>query len=325
MQGLTPDDLEAARALLAQHLAPTRLVLASSLARTSGAQVYLKLESEGPTGSFKVRGALTAAHRRLARGPLAGLVACSTGNHGAAVAYVARQVGVPATVFLPERPNPVKRARIADLHATVVEVGRDYDAAREHAVRYARERGFHFVEDGWDSDLTLGPATIACEILAELPATDVIYVPVGGTTLIQGVAFATRHLKPGVRIVGVQAAGAPAYHRSWMENRVVTTETCDTIADGLAVRCPTAGNVQALRELVDEMRLCSEEELLRAIYRLLLDEHTLAEPAGAAATAAFLQTGRAHAGQTVVLLVTGANLTPELLRRAILAAPEMAG
>lgn len=322
---MTFEDVEAARALLRSRLAQTRLVPALSFARTSGAQVYLKLESEGPTGSFKVRGALTVAHRRLARGPLPGLVTCSTGNHGAAVAYAARQVGVPATVFLPERPNPVKRARIVELGATVVEVGRDYDAAREHAARYAQERGLHFVEDGRDPDLTPGPATIACEILDELPGTDVIYVPVGDTTLIQGVAFAARHLRPGIRIVGVQAAGAPAYYHSWRENRVVATEACETIADGLAVRCPTAENVRALRELVDEMRLCTEDELLRAIYWLLVDEHVPAEPAGAAATAAFLQTGRAHAGQTVVLLVTGANIAPELLRRAILSAPEMSG
>jgi threonine dehydratase len=252
-------------------------------------------------------------------------VTCSTGNHGAAVAYAARQVGLPATVFLPERANPVKRARIAELGATVIESGRDVDEAREHAARDAAERGWYFVEDGRDPDLRPGPATIAWEILAEVPATDVIYVPVGDTTLIRGVALGARLVGPAVRIIGVQAERAPAYYRSWREQQVVSTDACDTMADGLAVRAPSAENVEALRELVSGMRLVSEAELLRGIYRLLLDEHVLAEPAGAAATAAFLATGRAHAGQTVVLLVTGGNITPEVLRQALMSAPELAG
>ncbi len=310
-------EVEAARALLRDYLLPTRLVRAGSLSRISGAEVYLKLENEAPTGSFKVRGALTALCRLHQRGELPGVVACSTGNHGAAVAFVARRLGIAATVFLPEHPNPVKRARIAELGAAIVEAGRDYDEAREHAGRYARGRGWHFVEDGRDPSLTRGPATISCEILADLPGTDVIYVPVGDTTLIRGVGFAAKHLKPAVRVIGVQAERAPAYYRSWREDRVISTDTCDTVADGLAVRSPTAENVRVLRSLVDGMLLCSEDELLRAVYRLLVDEHTVAEPAGAASTAAFLQTDQAHAGQTVVLLVTGANITPEILRRAV--------
>ncbi|MBI4462398.1 MAG: threonine/serine dehydratase [Acidobacteria bacterium] len=308
-------DVERARTLLRRYLPVTRLVAAAALSGVSGADVYLKLESELPTGSFKVRGALHALIRQRERG----VVTSSTGNHGAAVAYAARTLGVPATVFLPEQPNPVKRARIADLGAQVIEAGRDYDEARAHAADYARQYSLYFVEDGRDPSLTPGPATIAPEILEQLPETQVIYVPIGDTTLIRGVAFAAKQLNSKVRIVGVQAARAPAYYRSWSEGRVVTTDSCDTIADGLATRCPTEENLRALRQLVDEMQLVSEEELLRAIYRLLVDEHVLAEPAGAAATAAFLARGRAHAGGKVVLLVTGANITPEILRQAALA------
>jgi threonine dehydratase len=311
-------DVEQARALLRSYLPVTRLLAAASLGRSAGADLYLKLENESPTGSFKVRGAFNSLYRNRARGPLAGVVTSSTGNHGAAVAYAARTLGLAATIFLPEHPNPVKRARIAELGARIQEAGRDYDEARQHAARFAREHGWFFVEDGRDPDLTPGAATLGCEILEQLPDTDVIYVPVGDTTLIRGVAFAAKHLRPQVRVVGVQAERAPAYYRSWNERRVVPTDTCDTIADGLAVRCPTAENVAALRELVDEMRLVSEEEMLRAIYRLLVDEHTLAEPAGAAPTAAFLHSGPAHAGQKVVLLVTGSNITPEILRQAVL-------
>lgn len=313
-------EVEEARAFLRPHLPVTRLVEAASLSRDSSARVFLKLENEAPTGSFKVRGALTALNRRARRGQAAGVVTSSTGNHGAAVAYAARQLGLPATVFLPEHPNPVKRALIARLGAEIVEAGRDYDAAREHAAEFAHRRGWYFVEDGRDPNITPGPATIACEILEQLPEADVLYVPVGDTTLIRGVAFAAKYLKPAVRVVGVQAERAAAYYRSWQEGGAVSTETCETIADGLAVRCAAEENVCELRGLVEEMRLVSEDEMLRGIYRLLVEEHTVAEPAGAAATAAFLARGRAHAGETVVLLVTGSNITPEVLRLAVLKA-----
>ena len=310
-------DVTRARVFLRDQLAVTRLVRAASLGRDAGARVYLKLESEHPTGSFKVRGALTALARNRERGR-AGVVTCSTGNHGAAVAYAARRLGLAATVYLPERPNPVKRARIVELGARVVEAGRDYDEAREHAARHAREHSAYLVEDGRDPDLTAGAATLGCEIVEQLPEVDVVYVPVGDTTLIRGVASAVRHLRPAARVVGVQAEGAPAYFRSWHAERVVSTETCDTVADGLAVRSPTAENVRELRTIVDTMRLVSDGALLGAVYRLLVEEHTVAEPAGAASTAAFLDDAAAQAGQAVVLVVTGANITPDLLRRAVL-------
>ena len=312
-------EVEQARRLLRDLLPATRLVPAPSLSRFSGAEVYLKLENEAPTGSFKVRGAFNAVYHESERGPLAGVVTSSTGNHGAAVAYVARRMGLPATVFLPEHPNPIKRARIAELGATIFEAGRDYDEAREHAARYARDHGWFFVEDGRNPDLTSGAATIGCEVVEQLPRADVIYVPVGDTTLIRGVAFAAKHLSPKVRVIGVQAERAPAYYQSWKEQRVIHTDTCDTIADGLAVRCPVEDNVRELRELVDEMRLVSEAAMLEAIYRLLAHEHTVAEPAGAAATAAFLGSSQVHAGEKVVLLVTGSNLVAEVLRQAVLA------
>jgi threonine dehydratase len=145
----------------------------------------------------------------------------------------------------------------------------------------------------------------------------VIFVPIGDTALIRGVAAEAKRRHPMVRIVGVQAEQAPAYTRSWQQGRVIVTETCDTIADGLATRHPLEANVYAIRELVDEVRLVSERELLAAIRLLLLDEHVVAEASGAAATAAFLQDASGFAGQTVVLLMTGANVPPEVLRRAV--------
>ena len=310
--------VQEARALLARHLPVTRLVEAPSLSRRARSNVWLKLESDLPTGSFKPRGALYALSVNLARRKTREVVASSTGNHGAAVAYAAHRLGVPATIFLPENPNPVKRQRIAELGARIVETGTGCDlaAAFQAASDYARTEGVFFLNDATDPDLPAGPATIACEILQQLPETSAIYVPMGDTALIRGVAAAAKHLSPTIKIIGVQAERAPAYYLSWKQGRPVTTETCDTIADGLATRTPDAENVVAIRELVDDVRLVSEHQMLAAIRHLLLQEHVVAEPAGAAATAALLQAG-APTGSIIVVLVTGANVIPEVLQRAV--------
>jgi threonine dehydratase len=293
-------------------------VKAESLESRSQAQVHLKIETDLPTGSFKLRGALNALLTTAAERPVAGTVAASTGNHGAAVAYAARIAKVRATIFLPENPNPIKRARIVALGAEVVERGAmGQTAASEGAAEFARAHGHYFLDDATDPLVPAATATIGSEILDEIPAPDVIFVPMGDTALIRGVAVEAKRRHPGVRIVGVQPEQAPAYVRSWQQGRVVVGDACDTVADGLASLHPLEANVIAIRELVDEVRLVTERELLDAIRILLLDEHVVAEAAGAAATAAFLQDPSAYADAKVVLLVTGANLSPEVLRRAV--------
>jgi threonine dehydratase len=173
------------------------------------------------------------------------------------------------------------------------------------------------LDDATDPDLPAGPATIGCEIVEQLPEVDAIYVPMGDTALIRGVASAVRHLaNQKVRIIGVQPERAPAYYLSWKRGEAVSTETCDTIADGLATRTPDAENVREIRELVDDVCLVSEQEMLGAIRHLLFEEHVTAEPSGAAATAVLLQANADMRGNTVAL-VTGANVTPEVLRRAV--------
>lgn len=310
-------DVLDARNFLKQFLTPTRLVRAESLDAVSDARVWLKLEIENPTGTFKVRGALNAVNRRLQESHFDGVVTSSTGNHGAAIAFAARQMNRRSRIYLPENPNPVKRDKIAKLGAEIVEVGRDLEESREHAARFSRESGWPLIVDVDDPYIAAGAATIASEILEQLASTDVIVVPVGDSNLIRGVAYAAKQLLPTVRIIGVQAEKAPAYYQSWGAHRSLSTETADTIADGLSTRTTTEDNVRQLIELVDDIRLVSEEEMLRAIAFLLLNEHTVAEPAGAAATAMLQKSGKEFAGRNVVLLVSGANIAPDVLRRAV--------
>ena len=309
-----------AQPLLARYFGPTRIARAASLSSPTR-DVFLKIETGLPTGSFKVRGALYSLSVNVAKATLREVVCASTGNHGAAVAWAAQRLGVRATIFLPVNPNPVKAARILELGARLVKTGDDLSAAIDAAQDHAARAAAFFLHDASDPDVPAGTATIGAEIVDQLPDVDVIYVPMGDTALIRGVASAARQRRPSIRIVGVVAEQAPAYLLSWESARraeglgrraddVIETATCDTIADGLAIRRPLAPNVAAIRDLVDEVVAVSEQEMIDAIDWLHAREQVLAEPAGAAATAALLKAS-ARAG-TIVLLVTGANIAPEL-------------
>jgi len=323
-----------ARALVARHFTPTRLIRAGSLS-TADADVHLKIECDLPTGSFKVRGAVYSLSVNVARRDITEVIAASTGNHGAAVAYAGRLLGIPATIFLPANPNPVKAGRIRDLGARIVEGGDDLSVAIDAAYAYAARTNAFFLHDASDADVPCGTATIAMEILEQVPSTNAIYVPMGDTALIRGVAAAAKHLKPSVAIIGVVAERAPAYYESWRTQAVVETATADTIADGLAVRRPLAPNVEAIRALVDDVVMVSEEEMLDAIAWLKAKEGVTAEPSGAATTAAYRKVRlkpdatcdpvrlkpdttdvrsvrlQADRGATV-LLVTGCNIAPDV-------------
>jgi len=277
---------------------------------SGAARVYLKNETVLPTGSFKVRGAVYSLARAMASRRVEEVVAASTGNHGAAVADAAALSGIRSTIFVPERHNEVKAARITELGARLVASGADLSAAIDAAYHYAAAGSAFLLHDASDSYVPGGAGTIALEILDALPATDTIVVPMGDTALVRGVAAAAKERGSTARIVGAVAERAPAYYRSWQSGAAEETESADTMADGLAVRRALPGNVAAIRELVDDVRLVSEQEMLRAIGWLLSRESIVAEPAGAAATAAFLQ--ETSAGGTIVLLVTGGNIAPDV-------------
>ncbi len=338
---IDPQRILDAQSLLARYFGPTRIARAASLS-SPARNVFLKIETGLPTGSFKVRGAIYALSMKLAGRdglkavpPVSEVVCASTGNHGAAVAYAAQQLGIRATIFLPARPNLVKAARILELGARLVEAGADLSDAIDAAEAYAAREAAFFLHDARDPDVPAGAGTIGLEIVDQLPAVDVVYVPMGDTALIRGVASAVKQRRSSVRIVGVVAERAPAYLLSWQKvvqafrpadgadlkvrttsaADVVETATCDTIADGLAIRRPLAANVRQIRELVDDVIAVSEQEMMGAIERLYTQEQVIAEPAGAAAVAALLK--QSTAAGTIVALVTGGNLAPDLRLKLI--------
>lgn len=294
---------------------PTRLVRSPSLSHAIGAETYLKLEGELPTGSFKVRGAYVALRAALEGQPITEVVAASTGNHGAAVAWAARQLGVSARIFVPVGANRTKTARIESLGARLSEIGSDIEGSRRAAEAHAASAGAFLLDDATNADVPAGAGTIGLELMEQLPAVATVVVPVGDSALIRGVAAAVKGVRHDARVIGVQASTAPAYHDSWRTGRVVTTETANTIADGLATTTPTAPNVTAIRHLVDDMMLVTDDELIDAMRSLREHDGLIAEPAGAAPVAAIRRASLALAGP-VVAIVTGGNVAPEVEARA---------
>jgi threonine dehydratase len=277
----------------------------------------LKLETATPIGAFKVRGGLNLlaqlpdAERRL------GVITASTGNHGQSIAYAARTFGVRAIIAAPEGANADKVAAMRRLGAEVVLTGRDFDEARAWAEEQARAKGLRYVHPSNEPLLIAGVATASLEILEALPEVDAILVPIGGGSGVSGHCIVAKSLNPRVKVIGVQAEKAPAVYRSWKAGRCLETPEAATWAEGVATRTAFELPLGVISKHVDDIVLLSEEELRQGVIFLLEAAHQLAEPAGAAPAAAARKMGASLRGQTVVLIVSGCNITREQLTRVL--------
>lgn len=307
----TIHDVLLARRLVAPHLPRTPLVHAPALDRILGARVYVKCENTLPTGAFKVRGGINLMSRLSPDERRRGVITASTGNHGQSIAYAARMFGVRAIIGAPRESNALKVAAMRALGAEVVLHGRDFDEAREWVEQTARAEGYRYVHSANEPLLIAGVATASLEVLEDLPDVDVIIVPVGAGSGACGHCIAAKALHPAVRVVGVQAEGAPPVYRTLREGRMVTLDRAATFAEGIATRVPFALPITILRRHLDDIVLASDEELRRAILLLATAVRQTAEGAGAASTAAALRLRDRLRGKTVVLVLSGGNITFE--------------
>jgi threonine dehydratase len=314
---VTPEAVEQAARDLAPHLRPTPLQYSRAFTHKAGCHVHLKLESVQPIRAFKVRGALHKLIRLHAEERSKGVITASAGNHGLGVAYAAQVFGVLATVYVPGSANPLKVEAIKRLGARVIQAGENYAAANAEAQAAQAETGQTFVHAYDDPDVIAGQGSIGVELASELEHFDTVIVPVGGGGLISGIAVYLKAVRPEVRIVGVEPAGAAGMRRSLDAGRPVTLERVDTIADGLAASTPGRSCFEIVRRLVDDVLVVEDSELLRAIRLYFEWEHLLAEPAGSAALAALLYRYRPAPGERVVLLLSGANIADEVMIRAL--------
>lgn len=314
----TLEGIRRARDEITPYIQETPLIRCELLSRALGADVWIKNETVGPIASFKLRGAL--CHLLRVGDSLKGAVTSSTGNHGQGVAYAARLLGVPAHIFLPAVNNPVKRAMIEAFGATLHEVGEDIDVAKAAARDHAAANGLGFVDDGESLDMMEGAGTVGLECAERLRDIDWMFAPMGAATLVGGCAAALKGLQPGVRIVAVQAKGAPAMVESFHARKVVEAPI-DTVADGLACRIPAMRALTTLWALVDDAVVVSDEVMLSAMRSVMECAHVLVEPAGAAALAGAWRHRDEIAGKRVVLLLSGANAPQEALLQALSGAP----
>lgn len=303
----------AARERIAGDIHQTPLQSATLLGELVGTRLFFKCENFQKTGSFKPRGVLNVVAQLDAAQRRRGVVTISAGNHAQAVAWAARQAGIAATVVMPQGASTIKVAASRGYGAEVVLHGNVFEAfERAHALE--RERGLTFVHPFDDARTVAGTGTVGLEILDQLPDVDVIVVPVGGGGLIAGIATAVKLANPGVRVYGVEPAGAAAMRASLDAGHAVRLDKVETVADGLAP--PMAGeiNYELVRRYVDDVVTVSDHELIDAMGLILSRAKLVVEPSGAAGYAA-LRAGKIPVQPTdrVVAVASGGNIAAERL------------
>jgi threonine dehydratase len=310
-------EIEAAAARIDGAVLRTPTLLSRALSDRFGATLYLKLENLQHTGAYKERGALNKLLLLDAATRARGVIAASAGNHSQALAYHARRLGVPTVIVMPA-PTPIVKVSQTEGHgAEVVLHGETFDEAYAEARRLAAARALTFVHPFDDHDVMAGQGTVALELLADAPDIDTLVVPIGGGGLISGMAVAASALKPGIEIVGVEAALYPSMYGRFTG---ATGLDCagDTIAEGIAVKEPGALTGAIIKTLVSEILLAPERDIEAAVSLLVAVEKVVAEGAGAAALAALLGDPERWHGRTIGLVVSGGNIDTHLLANVLL-------
>jgi threonine dehydratase len=334
----TLQDVRDARPRVYAHLRPTPLLKHPLLDEWLGCEAWVKHENHNPTCAFKIRGGLNLIAQLTADERRRGVVSASTGNHGQSVAFACRVQGrsadadrpdsagvsgrfatrpVPCHIFVPVGSNPDKVAAMRALGATVVEYGRDFDEARERVEELAPREGWRYVHSANEPQLIAGVGTYGLEIFEALPDADYVFVPIGGGSGAAGTCIARSGLGSRAKIIGVQAAGADAFSRSWRGPSRVTIENIATIAEGMATRTTYDLTFGILKSALDDVVTLQEEEIEEGVRAALRLTHNLAETSAAAPIAAARQWASRVAGKKIVCVMSGGNIDTATLRRII--------
>src|ERR1700731_2831261 len=307
--------LERAQDIVAAAMPPTPAHHWPLLSERLGATAIVKHENHTPIGAFKVRGGLVYVDALKQERPhTAGLISATRGNHGQSLAFAASRYGRPVTIYVRHGNSTEKNRAMRAFGARLVEHGEDFQSAREEAERRARLDGLEFVPS-FHPDLVLGVATYALELVRKAPDLDVLYVPIGQGSGICGCILARDLLKLTTEIVGVQSTEAPSYALSFAAGTVVTTETSNTLADGMATRVPDPEALAIIRKGASRLVQVTDAEIAAAIRAYWTDTHNLAEGAGAAALAAAVQDKPKIRGKQVSLILSGGNIDFDLFNR----------
>jgi threonine dehydratase len=305
---LTLAEIEDAADLVHRTVPPTPLHRWPLLAERCGAEIWVKHENHTPVGAFKLRGGLTYFDRlRRASPELKGVISATRGNHGQSVGLAAKRNGFAATIVVPFGNSREKNAAMRAQGVELIEHGHDFQAAAEHATVLAAERSLHRVPS-FHPWLVQGVASYGLELFRANPDLDLVYVPIGLGSGICGTIAARDALGLATRIVGVVAENAPCYALSVAAGRAVSTNSADTLADGMACRVPDAGALEIIRAGAERIVTVSEAAIRAAMRHYFTDTHNVAEGAGAAPLAAALQEREAVRGKRVGLVLSGGNV-----------------
>jgi len=307
-------DIVAAEGRIRKYFPPTPLEYSKGISELLGRETYLKLETNLPIKVFKFRGALNKLQSLPESALKKGVITASSGNHGFAIAYVSKLFGVKASICVPENINPQKLRAIEEQGAEIIRHGQGYDSAYENALATAEKRGLTFVHAFNDRDIIAGQGTCGLEISRQLPDLDAATVAIGGGGLISGIAIALKESLPRVKVYGAETYAIPSMYVSLERGRLHRIDPKPTIADGMQAAVPGELTFEAVRRHVDKVGLVSDDELEDAIYDLLSLARVLAEPAGASPLAAMKGTLKGEPGQKLVLVISGGNISVDLLR-----------
>ncbi len=311
-------DIQEANHLIKDIIIQTPILPDVKLSEEIGASAYLKAECLQRSGSFKIRGAYNKISRLSEKEKKRGVVAASAGNHAQGVALAAKLLGIKATIVVPEYAPLTKIIATKGFGAEVILHGSSFDEAMDYSFQLRDEQGYTHIH-AFDDDLIIaGQGTIGLEIAADLPDTNVIVVPIGGGGVISGIAIAAKELLPEVRIIGVQTENVSTIKKSLAAGKPVKAGAGNTIADGIAVKCPGNKTLPIIKDFVDEIVEVSEDEIAKAIYFAVQNNRLVVEGAGAAGLAALLSKKiKVNENDTVCAVLCGGNIDANLLARVL--------
>jgi threonine dehydratase len=315
MQPPSLQDVYGARTRVYAALNPSPLLKHPLLDEALGLNVWVKHENHNPTCAFKVRGGVNLVAQLSDEEKRRGVISASTGNHGQSIAFAARIHGVRCRIVVPVGNNPEKNASMRAMGAEVVEHGKDFDEAREYVEALIEQEGWRYVHSGNEPHLLAGVGTYALEIFEALPDADVILVPIGGGSGACGCCIVRSGMKSRAKVIGVQAARADAFARSWLGPERVVGESADTFAEGMATRTTFDLTFNLLKKELDDVMTLEEAQLREGVRMALGLTHNLAEGAGGATLAAAKAMRDKLGGKKVVCVMSGGNIDATTLRR----------
>jgi len=310
-------DVFAARTIVNHYLKPTPLIHPGRLSKLLGCEAFLKLENLQPTRAFKIRGGVRFMENLVRQDRHRVVITASTGNHAQSIAYAGKLFGVQVKIVMPQGVPQLKSEAVRDLGAELLSHGSHYDEAREYAERLASQNGYLYIHPSNEPLLFEGVATMHLEVIEEQPDLDIVINPIGGGSGASAACIVYKSINPNIKVIGVQAEGAPAFYNSWKAGSIMSTDGVKTQAEGLATSQTYELPFRFLKENLDDVVLVSDTEMRQAVRTIFSTTGQIAELAGAASTAAAMKIRHELRGKNVAILLTGGNIESHQLAQIL--------